>query len=93
LTWRNASSAEFDGREVIYGFGEFDGVVLAYATTISLHCSIIGEGFWRYVESLPAGSPLFPVVRGANADKISVNAGQWINPWIKALGIDKTSYS
>jgi len=93
LTWRSASSTEFDGREVIYGFGELDELVLAYATTISLHFSIIGEGFWRYVESPPAGSPLRPVVGGANADKISVNADQWINLWIKALGIDQKSYS
>jgi hypothetical protein len=65
----------------------------AYTTTISLHSSIIGEGFWRCVESLPAGSPLFPVVGGANPDKISVNSGHWINPYIKTLCVDKTSYS
>ena len=34
-TWRKASwSVDFDGREVIYGFGELDELVLAYATTI-----------------------------------------------------------
>ena len=26
-------SVEFDGREVIYGFGDLDELVLAYATT------------------------------------------------------------
>ena len=34
-TWRRASlSADFDGREVMYGFGGLDELVLAYATTI-----------------------------------------------------------
>ena len=34
-TWRKASSiVAFDGREVTYGFGELDELVLAYATTI-----------------------------------------------------------
>ncbi len=27
-------AVDFEGREVIYGFGEFDELVLAYATTI-----------------------------------------------------------
>ena len=34
-TWRKASSGvDFDGRDVNYGFGELDELVLAYATTI-----------------------------------------------------------
>jgi exodeoxyribonuclease V alpha subunit len=41
---------EFDGREVTYGFGELDGLVLAYATTI--HKSQGSE--------YPAALPPFP---------------------------------
>jgi hypothetical protein len=51
--------------------------------SIPLHSSIVGEGFWQYVEILPAGSSLFPMVGGSDADKINGNAGQRINPWIR----------
>src|SRR5215472_6179958 len=36
ITTRTSTTAtvDFDGREVIYGFGELDELVLAYATTI-----------------------------------------------------------
>ena len=33
-TWRGELRVDFDGREVTYGFGELDELVLAYATTI-----------------------------------------------------------
>ena len=51
---------------------------------IPLHSAIIAEGFVQYLESLVPGSRIFPMVGSADADKISVNAGQRINPWIKA---------
>ena len=38
-------TVDFDGREVIYGFGELDELVLAYATTIhkSQNCSAVSR--------------------------------------------------
>src|SRR5271156_3212343 len=34
MKYRPTSKGDFDGREVTYGFGELDELVLAYATTI-----------------------------------------------------------
>jgi integrase len=60
--------------------------------SIPLHSSIVAEDFWHYVESLPDGSKLFPMVGGADADKVSVNASQRINEWLEPFG-GKTLYS
>ena len=50
--------AEFDGREVAYGFGELDELVLAYATTI--HKS---QGSEYPVVVIPLTTQYYPMLR------------------------------
>jgi exodeoxyribonuclease V alpha subunit len=51
-------AANFDGREVIYGFGELDELVLAYATTI--HKS---QGSEYPAVVIPLGTQHYPMLQ------------------------------
>jgi exodeoxyribonuclease V alpha subunit len=55
-------SVDFDGREVTYGFGELDELVLAYATTI--HKS---QGSEYPAVVIPLSTQHYPMLHGGDA--------------------------
>ena len=81
-----------DGVRVLHVHASGPGRSLKNAASrraIPIHPALVTEGFIAYVEALPAGSPLFPLVK---TDRMfgtrSRNAGRLVSRWLKAeLGI------
>jgi exodeoxyribonuclease V alpha subunit len=92
--------ADFDGREVTYGFGDLDELVLAYATTIhksqgSEHPAVVTPLLTQHYPMLQRNLVYTGVTRGKRlvvpvgqrkALAIAIKGGRMRRRWSKLLG-------
>jgi integrase len=68
-----------------------NGKTKAATRVVPIHHAIIGAGFLKYRDALPAGSGLFPGLKGraSKGGKLGPKIGDAFNAWRKRLGITR----